>query len=155
MADTDDFKEYISTRSKKTPLPSWPIQFTLAINVLKTTLGLLKNNISQAQLLTKSTHPIPINQFTISKVSIPRRKQVIPTPDFAPELAQGEFNAEWMVSKSVTFNSKGKIILFAHGGAYCICSPQTHRGITWRLAKYTRCKVLCTFYFIHFFNNMH
>ncbi|KAI8610757.1 Alpha/Beta hydrolase protein, partial [Chytriomyces sp. MP71] len=35
-----------------------------------------------------------------------------------------------------------RVILYIHGGAYCLLSRKTHRGITWKLAKYAACRVL-------------
>ncbi len=37
--------------------------------------------------------------------------------------------------------SEQKVILYLHGGAYCICAPKTHRTLTFHLAKTTQAKV--------------
>ncbi|KAJ3262977.1 hypothetical protein HDU77_011548 [Chytriomyces hyalinus] len=34
------------------------------------------------------------------------------------------------------------VVLYIHGGAYCLGSRKTHRGITWKIAKYSNCRVL-------------
>jgi acetyl esterase/lipase len=36
-----------------------------------------------------------------------------------------------------------RVILYAHGGGYTICSRKTHRGLTWRLSKATKSSILC------------
>ncbi|WP_051760015.1 alpha/beta hydrolase [Herbidospora cretacea] len=41
---------------------------------------------------------------------------------------------------------EGKVVLYLHGGGYFICSPVTHRPITWRLSAVTRRPVLALDY---------
>ena len=36
-----------------------------------------------------------------------------------------------------------RVVLYAHGGGYALCSRKTHRGLTWRLSKYANARVLC------------
>lgn len=38
-------------------------------------------------------------------------------------------------------NGLKKVILYLHGGAYCICTPKTHRSLTCNLAKKTQAMV--------------
>lgn len=39
-----------------------------------------------------------------------------------------------------------KVVLYLHGGAYIICSPKTHRWMTWRLARNSNARVLAIYY---------
>lgn len=41
---------------------------------------------------------------------------------------------------------EGRVLLYLHGGGYFICSPATHRPITWRLSKVARRPVLALDY---------
>lgn len=55
--------------------------------------------------------------------------------------------AEWIQSKyEIQDNSKCRVILYLHGGAYIAGSPMTHRQITSRLAKYNKARVLAIDY---------
>jgi acetyl esterase/lipase len=45
-------------------------------------------------------------------------------------------NAEWLIPKNGLDESK--VIYYLHGGAYILCSPGTHRSLTWKLAEFTK-----------------
>ena len=97
-------------------------------------------------------HPVA-PQVRIRYVKIPRR------PDLAPEglpasEATGMLDAEWLhyggwfkkppVNRADGFvDPKERVILYAHGGIYCICSTTANRGITWRLGYHAGARVLC------------
>ena len=40
----------------------------------------------------------------------------------------------------------GQVVLYIHGGAFIVCSPRTHRGITRPLARYSGCEVIAVEY---------
>ena len=52
-------------------------------------------------------------------------------------------NADLIHYKNALMAEKSaeKVVLYLHGGAYCICAPKTHRSLTTNLAKKTRAKV--------------
>ena len=50
----------------------------------------------------------------------------IPTP-------AGEMEAEWL-SSTRRAPAPGKVVLYFHGGGYFMCSAETHRPLTWRVA---------------------
>lgn len=52
-------------------------------------------------------------------------------------------HAEWVESGRHT---AGRVILYLHGGGYCFCSPNTHRGLAARLALATPARVLLVGY---------
>ncbi|GGS89503.1 hydrolase [Planobispora rosea] len=41
---------------------------------------------------------------------------------------------------------ESKVLLYLHGGGYFVCSPATHRPITWRMSVAARCPVLAVDY---------
>ncbi len=47
--------------------------------------------------------------------------------------------AEWVEWQGA---DAGRVVLYFHGGGYAICSPRTHRELTWRLARACRARVL-------------
>lgn len=46
---------------------------------------------------------------------------------------------EWI---SHALANRNKVILYLHGGAYCLGSPRTHRDLTWRLSQAAEARVL-------------
>ncbi|WKB55004.1 alpha/beta hydrolase [Eleftheria terrae] len=57
--------------------------------------------------------------------------------------ANGEMAAERILPAG---QRPARAILYLHGGAFCICSPRTHRALTTRLARLTRAQVLVPHY---------
>lgn len=118
---------------------------------------MIRNNVKVAQMLAgkMSMHPVA-PQVRIRRCKIPRR------PDLAPEglkvsEKKGEFGGEWQQYggwfKKAPVNRfdgyvdpKERVILYAHGGLYCIGAIQTHRGVTWRLGYSAKARVLCTIF---------
>ncbi|MGY3587541.1 alpha/beta hydrolase [Bradyrhizobium sp. USDA 4350] len=70
--------------------------------------------------------------------------QFVPDPDlqFEPVDADG-VSAEWCVPPEVRAHG---VLLFLHGGGYCIASVRDYREFVGRLAKATRCRVLSVEY---------
>ncbi|KAI9344282.1 Alpha/Beta hydrolase protein [Obelidium mucronatum] len=62
----------------------------------------------------------------------------------APPDAAGLIRAEWVSFPADAADAADaeRVILFVHGGAYCLCSRKTHRWASWKLAKDARCRVL-------------
>lgn len=58
----------------------------------------------------------------------------------------GHLNAEWVSTESLCVSRRGKVVLYLHGGGYVVCSPETHRNLTWRLASYSKSRVLAVDY---------
>lgn len=56
---------------------------------------------------------------------VPKQINIIP-------ITMGSIKSEKLSAEDANKNS---IILYLHGGAYCICSPRTHRSLTANLAK--------------------
>ncbi|TPX64907.1 hypothetical protein SpCBS45565_g05522 [Spizellomyces sp. 'palustris'] len=119
----------------------------MTLGVLRGTLEANKNSLRRARLLTdKAATPVPL-RVKLSKVYIPRRKDVLPE-GMAEKDAEGAIKAEWVDWEPIK-NDKlaaDRVILYVHGGAYFICSRKTHRGITYRLAKYAKARLLAIDY---------
>ncbi|RJL31604.1 alpha/beta hydrolase [Bailinhaonella thermotolerans] len=56
----------------------------------------------------------------------------------------GDFDGEWVRWGGGV--DEGKVLLYFHGGGYFVCSPATHRPITWRLSRAARRPVLAIAY---------
>lgn len=50
------------------------------------------------------------------------------------------------VERVIPSSARAQVVLYIHGGAFIVCSPRTHRGITQPLARYTRCEVVAVDY---------
>jgi monoterpene epsilon-lactone hydrolase len=51
----------------------------------------------------------------------------------------GGVPAEWAIAPDATDE---RVVLYLHGGAYCVCSPRTHRRLTGELSRHTGAHVL-------------
>lgn len=69
---------------------------------------------------------------------VPKQTKIAP-------VAMGSVKAEKVspaqISDSNVISESQGIILYLHGGAYCICSPRTHRSLTANLAKHCKMDV--------------
>jgi acetyl esterase/lipase len=57
---------------------------------------------------------------------------------------EGPCRSEWV--RAGRDQDEGKAVLYFHGGGYFLCSPATHRPITWRLSAVARRPVLALDY---------
>lgn len=131
------------------------------MGTVRTSLGKLKDNIHSAQFITRASTPSSL-KASIKKFKIPRREDIQPEC-IELSLCKGYCPAELVAwtdavvascrsgaiddsDEDAILSSQKRIILFAHGGAYCVCSPQTHRAITTKLSKYTNSQVLAIDY---------
>ena len=55
------------------------------------------------------------------------------------EATLGEMNALWCTPKKV---NKDRVILYLHGGGYCVGSAHTHRNLIGRIARSSGCKAV-------------
>ncbi|KAJ3042743.1 hypothetical protein HDV00_006800 [Rhizophlyctis rosea] len=134
-------------RPTRPPLGSWDTSFHLALGIIRGVMYRNKDSLARARLLTrKAAAPTPFG-VKITKVHIPRRQDVVPQ-GMDPADTAGLVKAEWIDFHP---NEKGRgpperVVLYIHGGAYFLCSRKTHRGLTWRVAKYCRARVLSVDY---------
>lgn len=109
----------------------------------------IKDNVKKAQSLDGLSHPVHC-RTVIKKVKIPLLPKM--APEGLPKASSvGFLNGEWVEWKPRLQNSdsssakevnQGPVILYAHGGVFVLGSRKSHRGITWRLSKYCKGKVL-------------
>lgn len=122
-----------------------------------------KDNISSARMFTEVAMPTDWN-VKIKQTVIPKRSDINVENVQDPKDRIGYLQAEWVLHKPTIkklekewkesrpdlsknqlkqqVNPKEKIVLYFHGGAYIVCSPKTHRFLTWRLSKYGASRVL-------------
>lgn len=114
--------------------PSWNTSFGLAIKTLRIAAYTVRHDINTIRLLTD--HGIP-SVVLPGKVSYHRTK--IP-------------NGEWTYLTSTNFQKNRDlsapvpIILYFHGGAFCCCGSNTHRGLLFRLVRATKAIVFAVDY---------
>ncbi|KAI9093755.1 Alpha/Beta hydrolase protein [Phlyctochytrium arcticum] len=146
-------------RPERSPLPTWTRTFAIAVGVLRTTMERNKGSLWRARLLTtKAATPVPF-KTCITKVYIPRRQDALPE-GMSPKDARGSIKGEWLdwgnppshllrsrtSDQALDAPADERVILYLHGGAYFICSRKTHRGLTYRAAKYAKARVLAVDY---------
>ncbi|KAI9344207.1 Alpha/Beta hydrolase protein [Zopfochytrium polystomum] len=141
--------------------PGWGSTLTSTIRVLRGTLLFGKDNLVLARSMTANVaSPAPLN-CSIKKVYVPRREDIV-LDGMSANDAKGKITAEWVEFKKSdsTANQPGpstpkstgdgsalrRVVLYLHGGAYFICSRKTHRTVTWRVSKYSRCRLLVVDY---------
>jgi acetyl esterase/lipase len=94
----------------------------------------------------------PINHTTLAypRQIIDKLSMVIPNDRQSSiiEFMIEEMKADFVQNKyyNADDNSKCRVILYLHGGAYIAGSPTTHRAITTRLARWSDCRVLAVDY---------
>ncbi|KAI8808538.1 Alpha/Beta hydrolase protein, partial [Cladochytrium replicatum] len=109
---------------------------------VRQTMELGKDNVALARtVIQKIASPTPPVATKITKVYIPRRKDVLPD-GMDPADAEGNVKAEWVDWQAFLSWKSDKVILYIHGGAFFLGSRKTHRTVTWRFARGSRCRVL-------------
>ncbi|KAI8847992.1 Alpha/Beta hydrolase protein [Chytridium lagenaria] len=139
MTMADDFVD----SSKVGKRPTWSPAYFLTVSVMTKLFHKFKDNIEPGRkIIDNARFPKPVH-VKVQKTYIPRRSDVLPL-GMREEDAKGNIKAEWIdgsVSADIT-KPAGRVILYAHGGAYFMGSRKTHRSVTWRLAKYAKARVL-------------
>jgi monoterpene epsilon-lactone hydrolase len=80
------------------------------------------------------SYPIQRNwfEFMSSVCLVPKQTRII-------SVTMGSVKAEKIIPTNDDSSTQARskhVILYLHGGAYCICSPRTHRSLTANLAKH-------------------
>ncbi|KAJ3116570.1 hypothetical protein HDU96_009359 [Phlyctochytrium bullatum] len=130
----------------------------MAVTALRSTLDRNKDNLKRARTLSSlGASPSPV-QVRIEKIKIPRRKDYVPEgyKGMDEKDAEGFIKAEWMdYHKESPASEENRVVLYRKfsllakymaAPTYILCSRKSHRGITWRVAKHSRCKVLVVDY---------
>ena len=159
-----EFVNEIKSRRKidQRIMASWPLPMMAFKPIMEIGIGIGKDNINFAQLMTRFPHPVSPLTY-IKRVKIPLRPDVAPQGLKVDEQT-GILKAEWVhyngffkkvkedpndpgfVHPDERYASSAihpkRVILYAHGGIYCLCSPAIYRGYSWRLSKYAQSRVL-------------
>ena len=83
--------------------------------------------------------PLSIQEKRTRLDELARRGIRIPKGVAVRTVRAGGVHAEWIEPTVAAFR---KVILYLHGGGYCICSLDTHRGLAARLALASQARVL-------------
>ncbi|RHZ88562.1 hypothetical protein Glove_22g58 [Diversispora epigaea] len=139
---------------KGPPQPSWDIQFHVIFVAIKILFGSsIVKTVEHTQKATAKGPPLS-KEFSEVEIVIPNQfrkkaqpylEQVIKDYQYILDDEWKQFedddkvlNAKWIYSKKQGFKRSQenlRVILYLHGGAYCICSTDTCRSITTNLAK--------------------
>ncbi|KAJ3140426.1 hypothetical protein HK100_009737 [Physocladia obscura] len=154
--------------------PSWDHKTSFAINTIRSINHFTEDSPVNLKRIrqVRSYVTLPTNMnVRIEKVVVPRRKDIVLEHMDADD-AVGTFKAEWVdymdhkavdvpFVGSVNFNLnllhisdqitsadsvKNTVVLYLHGGGYCLCSRKTHRGVTWKIAKFGKARVFAIDY---------
>lgn len=97
-----------------------------------------------------SLFPINDKSFFYTRLLIDGLSKIVPNSFLASirPFYVSDVPVEWVQTKdyNTESNSKTRVILYLHGGAYIVGSPKTHRHITTRLALLGACRVLAVNY---------
>lgn len=81
--------------------------------------------------------PVEFTRARIEKLAL---RQPMPPADIAVEPVDvAGMPAFWLTPRGT---DEGRHILYLHGGGYIVCSPRTHIGFTWRIAREARARLL-------------
>ncbi|TPX43139.1 hypothetical protein SeLEV6574_g05226 [Synchytrium endobioticum] len=128
--------------------PTWTRAYHFQINMIRRLLASQKDNLLLAQRGTRTfTAPIPYKRAWTRQINLPRREDLL-LEDMSKDDATGVIPAEWIQDSSGTPKEKPaeRVVLYVHGGAYVLCSPRTHRPMTWRVSKFSDARVLAIDY---------
>ncbi|KAJ3235162.1 hypothetical protein HDU81_000756 [Chytriomyces hyalinus] len=150
--------------------PGWTPLLNAGIQGLRSIIGAVNTHELQPETLSRlrsiadfgavPTNPhVSIDKTYVPRVSSPPVLAALAPLGLQAEDTVGFLKAEWLTYHRSLFSMHNsdypadngdnrdprpgeRVILYLHGGAYCLCSRKTHRGITWKLAKYAECRVL-------------
>ncbi|MCW0183187.1 MAG: alpha/beta hydrolase [Zavarzinia sp.] len=81
--------------------------------------------------------PVQVVRAQVEKLS--RRLPPPPADVKVIDIDAGGVPGHWIEPDNAT---EGRHILYLHGGGYVMCSPKTHLGFTWRIAKAAAARML-------------
>ncbi|RIB18322.1 Alpha/Beta hydrolase protein [Gigaspora rosea] len=143
--------------SEDPPLKSWDLELHLAVASLNKS-DLWKLPIEEAQKIFIQVNKIEIpSNIIVEKVILDERYRQESRKHLEKVLKQYEdvleekwkepnnaLNGEWIYAKEEEKsrnNEMDKVILYMHGGAYHLGSPESNRILTFKLAEYTKTRV--------------
>jgi len=114
--------------------PQWTWKLTMAITVMRTITNNIVRKISFIRCLTDQNIPTWLPSLP-SGISIVTQKK---DTNGCPVSGEWVFPSHLPVTPvdgGASNNTLDQVVLYLHGGAFALCTPGTHRGITMRLAN--------------------
>lgn len=145
-----DVYSHVKTSPRK---PSWDIRTTIIMSVSQQIRDrTVMNSLSFYRIVSNTIKYLNIMSADIQLVSIPIKQRelcgVLKKMD-QEETGNRLLEAEWVSAVENTPYSSNqydkaneKIVLYLHGGGYCLMSAQTHRGLTTKISKVTGRRVI-------------
>ena len=138
--------------------PKWSRQLSVVIPIYRAALQRTTDSLARTRQLVKLLPSILPEGVSVTPTFLHRRSD-ISILGMELEDTLGKIEAEWVVhgasveKENRTRRSNNKIqddeetiILYFHGGAFFMCSAETHRPITSRLSEKTGCRILSVNY---------
>ncbi|KAL2912687.1 hypothetical protein HK105_207795 [Polyrhizophydium stewartii] len=143
--ERSEARRAINDRPDAVPLPTWSLLLQTLLPRIKKSHGPNDTavvDLAKLQRTRKLKSPVPITT-RITPVAIPMRPERS-MPGMAEDEATGTVPAEWTDVHPHGDASKPaeRVVLYLHGGAYIRGGPNTHRTMTWRIAKDAHARLL-------------
>ncbi|ORY45903.1 hypothetical protein BCR33DRAFT_154810 [Rhizoclosmatium globosum] len=144
------------------PHPTWDTKTSIAINSIRVLNALTAESQVNLKRIrrVRSYVTLPTNRnVRITKTALKRRDDIV-LEHMGSDDATGLVKAEWVeyVPDASFFapasphsvkdesSNTDPAVLYLHGGGYALCSRKTHRGLTWKVAKHAKSRVLAIDY---------
>ncbi|CAM0136272.1 hypothetical protein VKS41_006924 [Umbelopsis sp. WA50703] len=151
--------------TKGPPAEAWTLKQHLAVNIIKDLIGKMrKYTVEDIQKINQRPSPLPAG-FKSLPFTIPNDYRMQAAETMAPILEPYKteigwdwqsdecepITGEWIMEESMLNGQSSRdldapVVLYCPGGAYHVCSIQTHRFVTTRVAKHGRCRVFAINY---------
>jgi len=113
--------------------PSWNRKYEAVVAALRTAAHNISQDVDTIRMFTDTSIP------TI----------VLPNEIGSTSDKMGSMDCEWVYPSAhgmPNFEESPRVILYLHGGAFCLCKPGSHRTILYELANRTKCTVVAIQY---------
>lgn len=113
--------------------PTWNRKYEAVVAALRTAAHNISQDVGTIRMFTDTAIP-----------SI-----VLPDGIGCTSDKMGSIDCEWVYPRAhgmPKFEDSPRVILYLHGGAFCLCKPGSHRTILYELAKRTKCTAVAPQY---------
>ncbi|KAJ2963708.1 hypothetical protein NQZ79_g1283 [Umbelopsis isabellina] len=151
--------------TKGPPADEWTLKQHLAVNIIKDLIGKMRNyTVEDIQKINQRPTPLPAGSKSLP-FTIPNDYRTQAAEAIAPLLERWKseigwdwqsdecepITGEWIIEESKLGEQSSPdidapVVLYCPGGAYHVCSIQTHRFVTTRVAKHGQCRVFAINY---------
>lgn len=127
--------------------PSWNTSFAASVMLLRGVAYSLPVDVKRIRYVTD--HDIPTWLPTLPGGVSCKFNSTPPGEWFYP--ANAEMGLPDLADPSSSISPlrrhySGRFVLYLHGGAFCVCSTSTHRGIMFRMVESTGCRIFSVDY---------